>query len=76
MLPAQFDDINADISRLMKANLVRIPQELPKSPRRNKISKYKKYRTLHDYNMNLGSITRCDKSIARILDNPKNSPLS
>ena len=55
----------------MKAILVRIPQEFPKSPRQNIISKYEKYRTLYEYNTNLRSITRCDKSIARILDKQK-----
>ena len=76
MLHAHFDDVTDDISRLMKANLVRILQELPKSPTRNMKANYEKYRTLHEYSTNLGSMTRCDKSIARILYNPKISPLS
>ena len=76
MLPAHFDDVTDDISRLMKTNLVKIPEELPKSLIRNIKSNYEKYRTLHEYNTNLRSITRCDKSIGRILDNPKISPLS
>ena len=42
MLPAHFDDVTDDISRLMKANLVRIPQELPKSPTRNIKANYEK----------------------------------
>ena len=65
------------LSRLMKPNLVKkILPELPKSPTRNIIANYEKCRTLHEYNRNLRSITRCDKSIARILDNPKTSPPS
>ena len=76
MLPTHFDDVTDDISRLMKPNLVKIQQELPKSPTRNIIPNYEKYRTLHEYNTNLRSITRCDKSIARILYSAKISPLS
>ena len=76
MLPAHFDDVTDDISRLMKANLVRILQELPKSPTRNIKANYEKYRTLNKYSTNFRSMTRCDKSIARILYIPKISPLS
>ena len=76
MLPAHFDDDTDDISRLMKANLVRILQELPKSPTRNIKANYEKYRTLNEYSTNLRSMTRCDKSITRILNIPKISPLS
>ena len=76
MLPAHFDDVTDDILRLMKANLVRILQELPKSPTRNIKADYEKYRTLNEYSTNLRSMTRCDKNIARILDIPKISPLS
>ena len=76
MLPAHFDDATDDISRLMKPNLVRILQELPKSPKRNIKANYEKYQTLNEYSTNLRSMTRCDKSIARSLDNPKISPLS
>ena len=55
MLPAHFDDDTDDISRLMKANLVRILQELPKSPKyktRNIKANYEKYRTLNEYSTN------------------------
>ena len=76
MLPAHFDDVTDDISRLLKTKLVKILEELPKSQTRNIKSNYEKYRTLHEYNTNLRSRTRCDKSIARILDNPKIFPLS
>ena len=76
MLPAHFDDDTDDIPRLMKANLVRIPQELPNSPTRNIKANYEKYRTLNEYSTKLSSMTRCDKSIARILNIPKISPLS
>ena len=43
MLPAHFDDATDDISRFMKPNLVKILQELPKSPTRNIIENYEKY---------------------------------
>ena len=76
MLPAHFDDVTDDISRLMQPNLVRILQELSKSPTRNIKAKYEKYRTLNEYSTNLKSMTRCDKSIARILDIPKMFPVS
>ena len=76
MLPAHFDDVTDDISRLMEINLVRILQELPKSPTRNIKANYEKYRTLNEYSTNLRSMTRCDKSIERILNIPKISPLS
>ena len=62
------------LSRLMKPNLVKNIQELSKSPTRSIIANYEKCRTLHEYNRNLRSITRCDKSTARILDNPKTIP--
>ena len=76
MLPAHFDDVTDDISRLMQPNLVRILQELSKSPTRNIKANYEKYRTLNEYSTNLKSMTRCDKSMARILDIPKMSPVS
>ena len=76
MLPAHFDDVTDDLSRLMQPNLVRNLQELLWSPTRNIKANYEKYRTLNDNNANLRSMTRCDKSIARILDKPKISPLS
>ena len=76
MLPAHFDDVTDDTSRLIKPNLVRILQELSKSPTRNIKANYEKYRTLNEYSTNLRSMTRCDKSIARILDISKISPLS
>ena len=60
----------------MKTNLVKIPEELLKNLTRNMIANYEKYRTLHEYNRNLRSITQCDKSIVRILNNPIISPLS
>ena len=56
ILPPHFDDVSDDILRLMKPNLVKIQQELPKSPTRNIITNYKKYRTLHECNTNLRSI--------------------
>ena len=68
MLPAHFDDVTDDISRFMQTNLVRILQELPKKPTRNKKAYYEKYRTLHEYSTDLRSMTRCGKSIVRILD--------
>ena len=67
-LPAHFDDVTDDTSRLMKVNLVRILQELPKSPTRNIKTNYEKYGTLNEYSTNLRSMTRCDKSIARSLN--------
>ena len=73
MLPAHFDDVTNEISRWMKPNFVR---NTTGAPTRNTISNYEKYQTLHENNTNLRSITRCDKSIATILDNPKISPLS
>ena len=76
MLTAYFDDVTGDISRLMQPNLIRILQELLKSPTRNIKANYEKYRTLNEYSTNLRSMTRCDKSIARILDIPQISPLS
>ena len=53
-------------------------QELPESPTLNIGANYERCRTLHEYNTNLGSITRRDKNVARILNNPKPkiSPLS
>ena len=71
MLPAHFDDVTDDISRLMKPIWSKFVQELPQSPTRNKIANYEKHRTIHEYNSNLRSITRCNKSTARILNNPK-----
>ena len=76
MLPARFDDVTDDISQLMQPNLVRILQELSKSPTRNIKANYDKYRTLNEYSTNLRSMTRCDKSTASTLDIPKISPLS
>ena len=72
MLPAHFDDVADDISRLMQPNLIRILQELSKSPTRNIKANYEKYRTLNKYCANLRSMTLCDKSIARILEHSKN----
>ena len=63
-----FDDVTDDISRFMEVNLVRILQELSNSPTRNIKAKYEKYGTLNEYSTNLRSMTRCDKSIARILN--------
>ena len=62
MLPAHFDDVTDDISQLMQPNLVRILQELSKSPTRNIKANYKKYRTLNEYSTNLRSMTQCDKT--------------
>ena len=76
MLPAHLNDDTDKISRLMKANLVRILQELPKSPTRNIKANYEKYRTLNEYSTNVRSMTRCDKTIGRIWNIPKISPLS
>ena len=67
----QGDDVTDDISRLMQPNLIRILQELPKSPTRNIKANYEKYRTLNEYNRNLRSMTRYDKSTESVLDIPK-----
>ena len=61
MLPAHFDDVNDDISRLMQPNLIRILQELSMNPTRNITTKWEKYRTLKEYSTNLRSMTLCDK---------------
>ena len=71
MLPAHFDDVTDDYHDWWNQIWSKILQELPTCPTRNIIANYEKWRTLHEYNRNLKSITRCDKSIARILDNPK-----
>ena len=76
MLPAHFDDVTDDISRLMKPIWSKFLQELLQSPIRNIIANYEKKRILHEYHTNLRSITRCNKSTARILNNPKISQLS
>ena len=57
MLPVHFDDVTDDISRLMQPNLVRILQELPKSPTRNIKANYEKYGTLNGYSTDLTSMT-------------------
>ena len=70
MLPAHLDDVTDDYHDWQNRIWSKILQELPKRPTRNIIANYEKYRTLHEYNRNLRSITRCDKSTARIFDNP------
>ena len=63
--------------RLMLSNIKHIKILVsPRSSTRNIISNYEKYQKLHEHNTNLRSITRSDKSIARILAKLKISPLS
>ena len=59
----------------MKQKLVKNSEGSPLESNTKYNSKLRKYQTLHEYNRNLRSITRCDKRIARILDNPKISTI-